>query len=74
MRPSGDYRPARVMKLAAVRGLAADRDVEIVVDDDDEVVRALEAAGFAVLHATWSSHSRDQGRALRRAQEEDGRT
>jgi phosphoglycolate phosphatase-like HAD superfamily hydrolase len=74
MRRSGDHRPARVMKMAALRELAADRDVEIVIDDDREVVRALEAAGFAVLHASWATHSRDQGRALRRAQEQDGRT
>ena len=74
MRPPGDYRPARVMKLAAVRRLAADRDVEIVIDDDHEVVRTLEKAGFAVLQASWATHSRDQGRALRQAQEEDGRT
>ena len=54
MRPAGDYRPARVMKLAALRGLAADREVEIVIDDDHEVVRALEEAGFAVLQASWA--------------------
>ena len=74
MRPAGDYRPARVMKLAALRRLAADQDIEIVIDDDQEVVRALEEAGFAVLHASWAARSGGQGRALRRAQEQDGRT
>lgn len=74
MRAAGDYRPARVMKLAALRSLAADREVEIVIDDDDAVVLALQAAGYAVLHASWAAHTRRQGRALHRAQEEDGRT
>jgi beta-phosphoglucomutase-like phosphatase (HAD superfamily) len=74
MRPSGDYRPARVMKLAALRRLAAEQDVEIVIDDDHDVVRALEQAGFAVLLASWAPSSRGQGRALRRAQEKEGRT
>jgi phosphoglycolate phosphatase-like HAD superfamily hydrolase len=74
MRPAGDYRPARVMKLAALRALSADRDVEIVIDDDHDVVRALEQAGFAVLLASWAPSSRGQGRALRRAQEKEGRT
>jgi Holliday junction resolvase len=44
------------------------------MDDDHEVVRTLEQAGFAVLRASWATHSRGQGRALRWAQEEDGRT
>jgi phosphoglycolate phosphatase-like HAD superfamily hydrolase len=74
MRPPGDFRPARVMKLAALRRLAADHDVEIVIDDDDDVVRALQQAGYAVLHASWAAHTRRQGRTLHRAQEEDGRT
>ena len=77
MRPPGDYRPARVMKLEALGGLTADRPVEIVVDDDGEVVAALEAAGYAVLHATWAGHGRRGRRAqetLHAAQEDDGRT
>ena len=57
-----------------MRRLAADHDVEIVIDDDHEVVRTLEEAGFAVLQASWATHSRGQGRALHQAQEEDGRT
>jgi phosphoglycolate phosphatase-like HAD superfamily hydrolase len=74
MRPPGDFRPARVMKLAALRSLAGDLEVEVVVDDDAQVVDALRDAGFAVLQATWAVQSRSHGRTLRRAQEEQGRT
>ncbi len=74
MRPPGDYRPARVMKLEALRDLGAAQEVEVVIDDDEAVVDALRDAGFAVLHATWAVQSRSQRRTLRRAQEEQGRT
>jgi len=79
MRPPGDYRPARVMKLEALDDLAGRAAVEIVVDDDGDVVAALEAAGYAVLHATWAGPGRSRrGRrtqdALHAAQEEEGRT
>ncbi len=74
MRPPGDYRPARVMKLEALRSLGADQEVEVVIDDDEAVVDALRDAGFAVLLATWAVQSRSHSRALRRAQEEQGRT
>jgi phosphoglycolate phosphatase-like HAD superfamily hydrolase len=74
MRPRGDYRPARVMKLDALRRLRPGPEaVEVVVDDDELVVSALRDAGYAVLHATWASHS-PTSNALRRAQEEQGRT
>lgn len=74
MRPSGDFRPARAMKLEALRRLAVDRPVEIVVDDDEQVVTALRDAGFAVLLATWAGPSARARRTLHRAQERDGRT
>ena len=74
MRPPGDFRPARVMKLEALRGLGADQEVEVVIDDDEAVVDALRDAGFAVLQATWAVQSRSHSRTLRRAQEEQGRT
>jgi phosphoglycolate phosphatase-like HAD superfamily hydrolase len=74
MRPRGDHRPARVMKLDALRRLRPGPEaVEVVVDDDEEVVSALRDAGYAVLHATWAADSRGSG-VLRRAQEEQGRT
>jgi beta-phosphoglucomutase-like phosphatase (HAD superfamily) len=74
MRPPGDYRPARVMKLEALRSLGTDQEVEVVIDDDEAVVDALRDAGFAVLQATWAVQSRSHSRTLRRAQEEQGRT
>ena len=70
MRAPGDFRAARVMKLEAVRQLAAERAVTVVIDDDEQVIGALREAGFAVLQATWAEHSR----TLQRAQEEQGRT
>jgi hypothetical protein len=81
MRPRGDFRPARVLKLDALSELAADRAVEIVVDDDSDVVAVLQAAGDAVLHATWAgpvrgSRGRDAAHqaTLYDAQETEGRT
>lgn len=81
MRPRGDFRPARVMKLDALSELSVDRTVEIVVDDDTDVVESLQAAGFAVLHATWADTARgrrDRPEArqatLYDAQETEGRT
>lgn len=74
MRPPGDNRPARVMKLEAVRRLATSREVEVVIDDDGAVVEDLRNAGFAVLQATWAAGPRSHGEMLRRAQEEQGRT
>jgi phosphoglycolate phosphatase-like HAD superfamily hydrolase len=70
MRRQRDFRPARVTKLEALRALAREGPVQLVVDDDTEVVAALAAAGFPVRHATWAPRSRE----LRRAQERDGRT
>ena len=77
MRPPRDYRPARVMKLDALTRLGASHPVEVVVDDDEDVVAALRDAGYAVLQATWAPFARAStagGRALRAAQEDDGRT
>ncbi len=70
MRPLRDHRPGRQAKLELLRGLAAERVVAVVVDDDPQVCDAYEQAGFAVLRATWAAGSA----ALRRAQEVEGRT
>jgi len=70
LRPAGDYRPASVWKVEALRGLAVDADVVVLVDDDPRVLDAARTAGFDVLPATWmGEHS-----SLRKAQEDDGRT
>jgi phosphoglycolate phosphatase-like HAD superfamily hydrolase len=70
MRRRRDFRPARVAKLELLRRLATDRTVAVVVDDDEQVCDAYEAAGFRVLRARWMGAEP----ALQRAQEQDGRT
>ncbi|MGH8773828.1 MAG: hypothetical protein ACRDWI_01180 [Jiangellaceae bacterium] len=54
LRPDGDRRPARVLKVAVLRQLAQERSVAVLVDDDPAVCRAARAAGFTVFEATWS--------------------
>jgi phosphoglycolate phosphatase-like HAD superfamily hydrolase len=70
MRDDDDYRPARFMKREVLRGLAVDRDVESVLDDDPAVVAVLQADGWPVELATWLPHSS----TLQDAQERRGRT
>jgi len=70
LRRDGDHRPARLAKPGALRRLAADRVVAVVVDDDDAVCDAYERAGWPVLRASWASDSA----VLEQAQEADGRT
>ncbi len=70
MRADGDHRPARRVKPALLRQLARGRVVAVVVDDDKEVCDAYERAGWTVLRAGWATRSP----ALRRAQEDEGRT
>lgn len=77
LRPDGDRRPARVVKVAALRTLTERYRLEVLVDDDPEVAAAARAATVAgrpvvaqVLLATWQP--RDAG--LHRAQEREGRT
>ena len=74
MRPAGDRRPARQVKLAELRTLAEGRRVGIVVDDDDDVVAAMREAGYPVLHADWERRALADDEALRTAQEVEGRT
>lgn len=70
MRRRDDRRPARVAKLELLRRLARGRTVAVVVDDDPQVCRAYEAAGFTVLRAAWMTEQP----TLFEAQEDDGRT
>jgi NLI interacting factor-like phosphatase len=74
MRHNRDQRPAKDVKLQRLRALAAEREVVVVVDDDPQVVQAMTRAGFPTLQATWETRSADDDRALRLAQEADGRT
>ncbi len=70
MRAAGDRRPARLAKPQLLRRLARDRVVAVVVDDDDQVCDAYEAAGWTVLRARWMATAP----LLYEAQEADGRT
>lgn len=77
MRRRGDFRPARIAKLDLLRALHRRQPVRALVDDDPDVVAAVRAAGFAVLHATWAptvSRRGAQQAALWEAQEADGRS
>lgn len=70
MRRTGDRRPARIVKLELLVGLARTGPISLVVDDDPDVVAALREAQVPVHQATWVPYTR----ALGRAQEREGRT
>lgn len=70
LRRDRDRRPARHGKLDALRRLAAQRPVAVLVDDDPAVCAAARRAGFAVLRADWASPQP----GLFDAQEGEGRT
>ncbi|RST11374.1 hypothetical protein E2C00_19365 [Streptomyces sp. WAC05374] len=70
MRRDHDRRPARVTKLEVLRRLSGNREVRMLVDDDELVCDAAERAGFRVVRARWAESSQ----ALVQAQEKEGRT
>ncbi|MFC4466512.1 hypothetical protein ACFPH6_18600 [Streptomyces xiangluensis] len=70
MRRDNDRRPARRTKLEILRGLARNREVRVLVDDDELVCEDAERAGFTVVRARWAS----QSAVLKVAQEREGRT
>ncbi|MEU0673522.1 hypothetical protein ABZ330_11585 [Streptomyces sp. NPDC006172] len=70
MRRNDDRRPARRTKLDVLRRLGRNREVRVLVDDDELVCDDAERAGFAVLRARWTLPSV----TLRVAQEREGRT
>jgi hypothetical protein len=53
MRRDADRRPARVLKVEALRRIASHAQVAYLVDDDAEVVAAAADAGFAARLADW---------------------
>ncbi|MHA5049009.1 phosphatase domain-containing protein [Streptomyces sp. SD15] len=69
MRRNDDRRPARRTKLDILRGLARDREIRVLVDDDELVCDDAERAGFKVVRARWGTASA----ALKDAQEREGR-
>ncbi|MET9144299.1 hypothetical protein [Streptomyces sp. NPDC004042] len=70
LRRDADRRPARATKLEVLRRLARDREIRVLVDDDELVCLDAERAGFRVLRARWTAPSAD----LADAQEREGRT
>lgn len=70
MRRNGDRRPARHTKLEILQRLARDREIRVLVDDDELVCDDAERAGFSVVRARWTAPSA----ALEAAQEGEGRT
>jgi hypothetical protein len=74
MRPGGDRRPAAIFKVEFLQKLAKVRTIALVVDDDEAVIAAVKAAGFATHHAVWEKRKRGEQLALDIAQEEDGRS
>ncbi|UER54433.1 hypothetical protein HJG43_07665 [Kineosporiaceae bacterium SCSIO 59966] len=74
LRPEGDRRPARLVKVEALRRLADRYRLDVLVDDDPDVVDAVRSARpplvAQVLLADWQPRQA----TLHEAQEEDGRT
>lgn len=70
LRPRNDFRPAREFKVGVLRRLSDRAPVAVVVDDDEQVLDNVRAAGFDVLPATWMGDEP----VLQEAQEEEGRT
>lgn len=54
MRSRRDRRPAAVFKAERLAMLTHHARIDLIVDDDPAVVRALRLAGWLVLHATWA--------------------
>lgn len=74
MRRDTDRRPSRMVKVSVLKRLAAQAPVAMLVDDDPDVVKAVRAAGYPVLHADWMLAPEPQQEALFDAQETEGRT
>jgi hypothetical protein len=74
MRADRDHRPAAQFKVGVARGMAGERPVAVVVDDDAQVLAAMRAAGFTVFPAVWERRAADEAAALAQAQEADGAT
>jgi len=70
MRRDSDRRPARVLKVEALRRIASQAQVAYLVDDDAEVVEAAADAGFTARLADWVPRQEP----LTQAQETLGRT
>lgn len=74
MRAVRDHRPAPQFKLEEISRLAASRTIAVVVDDDQRVLSAVLAAGFAVFTADWEHRTVAEAAALTNAQHDEGVT
>lgn len=78
MRRDTDRRPARVLKVEALRQLSGTREVAYLLDDDPEVLAAAASAGYEVRAADWLPRGNTAGGTggdpLREAQETLGRS
>ena len=74
LRPPGDHRPARLVKVEALRRLSREAPVAVLVDDDPDVLAGARAAGFDVLPATWMDETEEQKATLHEVQEAEGAT
>jgi hypothetical protein len=62
------------VKLERLDELARERSIGVVVDDDPRVLEAARRAGYPVFVADWETKTTESTRALRDAQESEGRT
>ena len=74
LRPDDDRRPARHLKLAALRRLSRRYRLDVFVDDDPDVVRAVRAARPPVVTQVLLADWQPRDDVLHRAQGRDGRT
>jgi len=73
MRRDNDRRPARYTKLDELQKLGGPDRVAMLVDDDLRVVKAAEAKGYLVRHATWMHGEQHEQDTLFDAQGSEGR-
>lgn len=69
LRSDDDRRPAPAFKVTAVRRLARQHPVRIVVDDHPGVCQALRDAGFDVFETAWGHESDSPQGPLHEAQD-----
>jgi hypothetical protein len=74
MRPDGDRRPAAYVKREIVAGLARDRPIGVIVDDDELVLSSLRDAGYPTVAADWERRLAEDERVILEAQELQGET
>lgn len=74
MRERDNRRPAAQVKVLLVAELARDRDIGIVVDDDEAVLVAMRSADFPTFHADWEHRTATDDAAVRTAQQVESRT